>query len=700
MNRRRLRNALRYIASGNFGLLWQKTQSVVERSDAATLSQPLQRLLAIAQQVPVHFDPLPEPVDLVVPVYNNLAALPRLFDSLRDNTRTDYRLIVVDDASSDTKVLPYLKARLGEHPGSLLLQHKENRGFVASVNLASQSVRHNFVLVNSDVELPPHWLERLMTPIFRDAKVASTTPFTNAGTICSFPQTNQDNDLYLELTVAQIDEAFQGISAAVEAIELPSGVGFCMGINHAVWQQIGGFDEATFGRGYGEENDWCRRAKAKGFRNLLVTNLFVRHDHGGSFGEDHASALKDRNLLKVHQRHPDYQQALDDYVRRDPTAPHRALTAMKLAAQHSPREGGAALILDHDLGGGANHYRRIELARRIDSGQPVLLLTNTTNDLFGKQAYSLSFHSKTLILHFRLEAVSELQELSGVVDIGTILCSNLLSYADPLDTLKTLQAIKRSSGAQSILAVHDFFPLCPSHNLLDSHGQFCNLPDETVCARCLPANRFAEARKGMDIGPWRRAWGVFIDQVDEIRCFSESSRDLFARIYPTAASAIVVTPHDLPTPPPRRPKLAFDQPLNIGVVGDIGYAKGAAMVTELAETLQRDQPEARITVIGALEAAKLPQNVTSTGFYDPADLPNLMERHGVNVCFFPSIWPETFSYVVAELMALDAPICCFDLGAPAERLRAYPRGRVIPDRTAESALKTLTELLNTLRLKG
>ncbi|MSR94947.1 hypothetical protein FYJ34_12510 [Clostridiaceae bacterium 68-1-5] len=48
-------------------------------------------------------------------------------------------------------------------------------------------------LVNTDVELPNLWLERLMLPILQDEKVASATPYTTCGTICSFPEFGQDN---------------------------------------------------------------------------------------------------------------------------------------------------------------------------------------------------------------------------------------------------------------------------------------------------------------------------------------------------------------------------------------------------------------------------------------------------------------------------------------------------------------------------
>ena len=46
--------------------------------------------------------------------------------------------------------------------------------------------------------------------------------------------------------------------------------------------------------------------------------------------------------------------------------------------------------------------------------------------------------------------------------------------------------------------------------------------------------------------------------------------------------------------------------------------------------------------------------------------------------FLPSIVPETFSFVAEEVMALGLPLAAFDIGAPAERIRYYTRGAILP----------------------
>src|SRR5205814_9892192 len=78
-----------------------------------------------------------------------------------------------------------------------------------------------------------------------------------------------------------------------------------------------------------------------------------------------------------------------------------------------------------------------------------------------------------------------------------------------------------------------------------------------------------------------------------------------------------------------------------------------------------------------------------SGPYRHHELVDLIEAHRINLFFFPSVCPETFSYVTEEMIALEVPIVAFDLGAPGERLRGYERARLVGDVGAASALATL-----------
>ena len=121
----------------------------------------------------------------------------------------------------------------------------------------------------------------------------------------------------------------------------------------------------------------------------------------------------------------------------------------------------------------------------------------------------------------------------------------------------------------------------------------------------------------------------------------------------------------------------------------ISTLKGAHIVAGIAERIEKGHPNVRVVVLGTLESPFRSSSLTVTGQYKREDLPDLIDAHGINMFLFPSIWPETFSLVVAEMTALHLPVVAFDLGAPAERLRGYGLARLCGDVGVESALETM-----------
>ena len=87
-------------------------------------------------------------------------------------------------------------------------------------------------------------------------------------------------------------------------------------------------------------------------------------------------------------------------------------------------------------------------------------------------------------------------------------------------------------------------------------------------------------------------------------------------------------------------------------------------------------------MIGTLDIPVRSERLEVTGNYRRDDLVDLIEAHRINMFFFPSVCPETFSYVIEEMILLDVPIVAFDLGAPGERLRDYPKARLCRDVSA------------------
>ncbi|HST01844.1 MAG TPA: glycosyltransferase family 2 protein, partial [Usitatibacter sp.] len=194
-----------------------------------------------------------------------------------------FEVIVIDDASPEPEISAWLEG-LDSAGHITLLQHTANRGFVATVNEGmAMHPERDVLLLNSDTEVAAGWLDRLVACAAREPHVASVSPFSNNATICSYPLFARSNRMPEATSTAELDALFARENAHA-AVEIPMTVGFCMLITRRALDEVGYFDEPAFGRGYGEEVDFCMRAARAGMRNLLCADAFVFHEGEVSFG--------------------------------------------------------------------------------------------------------------------------------------------------------------------------------------------------------------------------------------------------------------------------------------------------------------------------------------------------------------------------------------------------------------------------------
>lgn len=351
-----------------------------------------------------------------------------------------------------------------------------------------------------------------------------------------------------------------------------------------------------------------------------------------------------------------------------------------------------ALVIDHDLGGGANLYRRSLMDRMAVDGYAAILLFAH----HGILAYQLTGKRGR---NTRTAYVEELSTLFGVLrgaNFKRLVFNNILSFPAPLDMVEGLTDWLRQKPIEHFLfLMHDHYCICPSWLLLNDAGRYCGIPNTSVCASCLPANTspFLEFARGIDIASWRAAWGSLLQEADEIRCFSDATRNLVLRAHPGInRERVSVVPHTLDHVRPRRVVLRDPGWPVIGVIGHIDYHKGRDVVRELAEHIRSTASPAHVVVIGTINVDLPTERATITGPYNTDQLPDLLERHGVNVGFFPSICPETFSYVTEEMIRMGLPILAFDLGAPGERVSTYDRGMVIPIESPDRIMDAVEKL--------
>lgn len=277
------------------------------------------------------------PVSIVIPVYRELALVRACIESVKTSlplNGTPAKIVVVDDCSPE----PALSAWLDKQAAAgaiTLLRNACNLGFIETVNRGMRAhPDHDVLLLNADTQVHGDWIDRLARALYATPDVASVTPWTNNGEISSFPVMSQAAPAPDTRELALLDQVAAEVRAAPGGadIELPSCCGFTMLIRRTVLDAIGMLDGTALIRGYGEEVDWCMRARAAGWRHLQATGVFVAHEGTVSFrAEKTLRVAQNRGHLVA--RYPSYYPEFAAFRRDDPLA--RARTALRAALERS-----------------------------------------------------------------------------------------------------------------------------------------------------------------------------------------------------------------------------------------------------------------------------------------------------------------------------------------------------------------------------
>lgn len=619
-------------------------------------------------------EPGPSQATIIIPIYNAFDLLPELLSRVARHTDVSGRLILVEDASPDPRVRPFLHdwVKGGEARAMdldvTLLENSENLGFIGSVNRAfaeALAFGDPVILLNSDAMVPANWASRLLSPLAQDPSIASVTPMSNDAEIFSIPEICKINEL-APGQVDAIDAVLARNSGEIAFPEVPTGVGFCMAMNPDFLARNPGFD-TVFGKGYGEEVDWCQKVRAQGGVHLGHGGLFVEHRGGCSFGSEAKLALVAKNNGIVSKRYPGYDQGVQDFIRNDPLAVPRL--AAGLAWAFSSAETPVPVYVAHWLGGGAEHYLKRRMKTDLDtSGAAVVLRVG------GPQRWQIELHIPGYQIQAATSDDEALEQLFAIPGARRLVYSCAVGEPDPVSVPEVLLKLLDPVRDEIEILFHDFFPISPSYTLLNGDGGFTGAPvpgdPDPVHQTTRPSGEV------VDLAQWQAAWGKLLSAADDLVVFSSSSRDLVQQAYPDLSGKIRLTPHTDGHVLPQLTAPKGHAP-SIGILGDIGFQKGAGVIAELGAYLPRS--EGRVTIIGRVDPNFAPpDHVTVHGRYDLDDLPKIAEGYGIDRWFIPSIWPETFCYTVREALSTGLPVYCFDLGAQAEGTRGHSNGTVLP----------------------
>jgi GT2 family glycosyltransferase/glycosyltransferase involved in cell wall biosynthesis len=619
----------------------------------------------------------PARLSVIVPAYAGLAdTLACLSSVLATTDRDEVEVIVVDDASPD----PALKTALGDLAAAgqiTLLANPRNLGFPGSVNrgMALRPDR-DVVLLNADAEVFGDWLARLRRAAYAAPDIATATPFSNSGSLMAYPK---DDDAGVDThDAADLDERLSRLNPG-RLVDLPSGSGFCLYIKRACLTETGPFEETAFGRGYGEEDDFCQRARALGWRHVGAADVFVRHAGGRSFGPLKA-LLTAANLKRLYARHPAYRRAIRRFLLADPLrALRRALDEDRLMGRSAP----SVLLVTLSRGGGVERHVR-ERAHALRAEGLRVIELRPAEGTEGPGACDLVVAGAPAgDLDYKLpDDLGALATLLGAAEVERVEIHHLLGL-DP-----AVLDLPRRLNAPYDVVVHDYSWICPRITLTAGR-RYCGEPRVETCERCV-AEHGGETGEDIAVAALRARSAAALAGAARVIAPTRDVADRLARYFPDLE--IMVTPWEPARPAPAvlpRPPRKGGERMRVAVLGAIGEHKGYDRLLACAHDAAARGLPLEYVVIGYTEDdATLFRTgrVFVTGRFEEGEAAALLEREACDAALLPSIWPETWCYALTPILDRGLPVVAFDIGAMAERLGGGGRARLLPLETAASAL--------------
>lgn len=239
-------------------------------------------------------------VAIVILNWNGQSFLEKFLPSVMASSYGNKNVIVADNASTDGSVA-YLQA---QWPQVRIIQNTVNEGFAKGYNTALKQVQSDYyVLLNSDVEVTPGWVEPVIALMESDPAIAACQPkllawhqptqFEYAG--ASGGWIDRFGYPFSRGRVFDICETDNG--QYEDAVPCFWASGAALFVRAAVYHQLGGLDEYFFA--HQEEIDFCWRLHRAGYRVYVQPQSVVYHVGGGTLpmGNTRKVYLNFRNNL-------------------------------------------------------------------------------------------------------------------------------------------------------------------------------------------------------------------------------------------------------------------------------------------------------------------------------------------------------------------------------------------------------------------
>lgn len=222
-------------------------------------------------------------VAIVILNYNGRRHLETFLPSVIASTYSNQSVIVADNASTDGS----MELVKNSFPSVECLYNLTNEGFAGGYNWALQHIKSDYyVLLNSDVEVTPGWIEPIIDLMEKDTMIAACQPkllsyhqpylFEYAGAAGGW--IDHLGYPFSRGRIFDVCEPDEGQYNQSEPIFWASGA--AMFVRASVYHEMGGLDSSFFA--HQEEIDLCWRMQLAGYTIMSCPSSVVYHIGGGT----------------------------------------------------------------------------------------------------------------------------------------------------------------------------------------------------------------------------------------------------------------------------------------------------------------------------------------------------------------------------------------------------------------------------------
>ncbi len=601
---------------------------------------------------------------VIIPVYKGLeetrACIESAIAAIPYN-QIAQKILIINDQSPESELVSYLHTLSSPHIE--VVDNDTNLGFVGTVNYGMQQRNGNdVILLNSDTEVYGNWVDRLAQTAYAKPEIATVTPYSNNATLCSFPINGKDNELPFGLSAQQLDDIFSQTEEELY-FEIPTGVGFCFYIKSAALDDIGLFNQEVFGKGYGEENDFCLRAIAKGWLNVLCANVFVYHKGNVSFQDD--SNPKKLNAQKIiNQMYPDYHQMIVAHFQKDPNKQNRLHLLLNIIRQIALPK---ILAVHHGLGGG------------------VLRHVNELGDFFNQQAITLTlypYHQHGITI-LELAGVIKLKfelpnDYTKLTDLLLKLQIHLVHFHHFMEVDESIYHLPTALNCPYDITLHDFYTINGNPTQCVEDRYLGQLPSHerdklSLSYRPLP--------KGMTLESWQAQFKQLFNSARFVLTPSQDTADYFSKEYPSISFIAAYPPEYLKLPVRQTDTVhtPIKNNLHVVVIGALSLEKGLRILEKTAQIAHQRQYPIKFSLLGY--GAYPLTHVNVTGPYQDNESLELLHELNPDLIWFPAQSPETYCYTLSTALSTKKPIVAPKIGAFTERLAEVADGYLVDNST-------------------